>query len=216
LAHRDLPSESKHYAGGKDTPAFASPAGHILGLSLVFAATFVATVLITAALQPGTPAGAGLASATGWMWRAPSHAPAVTLPVAVAPRRLDTARVISPPAVTPPPEIAQPLGNAGHAVTSGPGVAAAPRQTSAPFAVQVAALGSAQAARDLQARLGHSDTTKAKQADIQKVELGGRTFYRVYLLGFSRQQDAASFCRVLKQNGQDCLTKPYPSRPGLR
>jgi hypothetical protein len=51
------------------------------------------------------------------------------------------------------------------------------------------------------------DAFAGRSARIEPAQVRGRTVYRGLVAGFGSRRDAAAFCRLLKQNGQDCLVR---------
>ncbi len=72
---------------------------------------------------------------------------------------------------------------------------------------QLGAFDSPEVARSQWDRLSaqYSDYMNGKQRVIQKTSSGGRTFYRLRVLGFDDLSDSRQFCAALVAQGADCI-----------
>ncbi|MGH8515405.1 MAG: SPOR domain-containing protein [Gammaproteobacteria bacterium] len=95
---------------------------------------------------------------------------------------------------------------------------AAPSQTSAPqasaspasannFAVQLAAPGTEQEARQAQVRLLKKFATELApfHTSIRKAEVAGKLVYRVRVPGFASRDEATALCEKLQSGGGNCF-----------
>ncbi|MCI0466468.1 MAG: SPOR domain-containing protein [Beijerinckiaceae bacterium] len=89
----------------------------------------------------------------------------------------------------------------------------APAAEAAPaaFAVQLAAPGSEQEARDLQARLvkKFGSELAGYQPSIHKAAVGGKDVYRVRVVGLSSREQATALCQKVQSSGGNCFVAKY-------
>lgn len=160
---------------------------------------------IALAAAPGAPAD-GSVSSTSSVPTAPPRPRTVetagATPAAPAARPAQTSTATAAP--TPKPPVARPT----QVASTQPVAAAETTETasSGGFAVQLAAPGSEQEARDTASRLSRrfaGELGDMKPA-IRKAEVNGKTIYRVRVGSLSRE-DATSLCEKLKAAGGQCF-----------
>jgi SPOR domain len=155
----------------------------------------------------------------------PPQAAERAAPVPVArPATLPAAKAVTPKsavrvATTPKPVVEAANGNPQTAQTSVAPKARRPEslavhergQTGEPssgtFAVQLAAPGSEQEARDLQARLMQKFGSELAgfKPSIRKAEVGGKEVYRVRFSGAASREQAAALCQKVQSSGGSCF-----------
>jgi hypothetical protein len=74
-------------------------------------------------------------------------------------------------------------------------------------AVQLAAVGSEEAALSEWQRLSHRmpDLLSGRQPTVSKTEHGGRTYYRLRTGGFADIAQATAFCEQVRAKGNGCM-----------
>jgi hypothetical protein len=85
--------------------------------------------------------------------------------------------------------------------------AGAPQASSGSFAVQLAAPGTEQEARETQGRLMQKFATELAgfHTTIHKAAVGGKPVYRVRVPGFSSRDEAVALCQKLQTGGGNCF-----------
>jgi hypothetical protein len=88
---------------------------------------------------------------------------------------------------------------------------AAPPRTAQPTEVQLAAVGSEEAARGEWQRLtGHMpELLGGRHPDISRVARDGRTYWRIRLAGFGDVADASAFCERVRAKGGGCSVASF-------
>lgn len=81
--------------------------------------------------------------------------------------------------------------------------------TAGTHVVQVGAFGSDEEARRFFSTLSgkHGAFVGEKRPDIQRADVGGKTYHRLRLAPFGSKADAQGYCAELKAKGQDCLVR---------
>jgi len=145
---------------------------------------------------------------------APSGSAVVVAPNEPAsPPEAQGAAADQPAVVHNPFVVADTRGPAGKAAGGNTPVSTAPSQAPAPrppeFAVQIAAVASADLARDswvsLKAKL--PTLVAPRTFAVEPVEAKGRTLYRALLLGFASPDEAADLCKALRNRSVDCILR---------
>ncbi len=110
-------------------------------------------------------------------------------------------------ATTPKSPAVNANGNPQSAQSTVAAKAKSAEPSSGTFAVQLAAPGSEQAARDLQARLVQKFGAELAgfQPSIRKAEVGGKAVYRVRVSGLASRDQATALCEKLHSSGGDCF-----------
>ncbi len=127
---------------------------------------------------------------------------------AAAPRRPAAPPVAKPKPAAPRPVASKPLNLAS--AQEGDGTAAAPATSGAAssggFAVQLAAPGSEQEARETSARLQKkfASELEGRYPSIHKAAIGDKSVYRVRVGGLSREE-ATALCEKLHAGGGNCF-----------
>ncbi|RAK62476.1 SPOR domain-containing protein [Phenylobacterium kunshanense] len=113
------------------------------------------------------------------------------------------------PMVTAPPQAPAPVAEVSPAIATPP--PAAPRPDPAPVArggmvAQVGAGASEAEARGLLVAL--ESVTGGRPTWVERAVVGGRTWHRAVVGGFSNAAEAGQFCAGLKAAGRDCFVRP--------
>jgi cell division protein FtsN len=85
--------------------------------------------------------------------------------------------------------------------------AGAPRPSPDSFAVQLAAPGTGQEAREMQVRLMQKFAAELAgfHTSIHKAAVGGKPVYRVRVPGFSSRDEAIALCQKVQTGGGNCF-----------
>jgi hypothetical protein len=110
----------------------------------------------------------------------------------------ETAAAPTPKAAAPATPVAAPVA------ASKPAAASAPRRTGGPVA-QVGASTSEAEARGLIAQLGPN--LGGREAWVETAMVGGKTWRRAVVGGFTDPGEASAFCATLKAAGRDCFVR---------
>jgi Flp pilus assembly protein TadD len=161
--------------------------------------------VVQAAAPPAAPAlPAPALPASAMPAPAASSATAVLSPAQIAALKGAPAVAPMPVAVPAPVPAPMPAAVSAPVPASAPAIAAAPTGHAA---VQIAALNSENAAqaewRKVSAKAPSLFADKAP--DISRVEVGGQTYYRLRVGGFTSHADAAQFCSQATAAGAPCM-----------
>ena len=120
----------------------------------------------------------------------------------------------APPAAAPAP-VARAAAPEAKPAPARPAAPPAAKATPAPAghgaAVQLAALGSEEQAREEWRRLEHKmpSLLGGRKPEVSRIEHDGKTFWRLRTGGFASAADATSFCEKLKANGAGCAVAAF-------
>jgi cell division septation protein DedD len=140
----------------------------------------------------------------------PAATPGAKTPIARPPSS-PAAKAATPKAAarvaTPPKPVQTANNNPQSAQVSVAPKAKASEASSGTFAVQLAAAGSEQEARDLEARLVQKFGTELAgfQPSIRKAEVGGKPLYRVRFTGAASREQATALCVKVQSGGGNCF-----------
>jgi cell division protein FtsN len=143
-------------------------------------------------------------------------------PAAVSPAKPATPKTTARVATTPKPAAAVPNANTDAARTSiaakakrvqvadaqdQVAAAEAPRPAPGTFAVQLAAPGTEQEAREAQVHLMKKFSAELAgfHPSIHKAEVGGKPVYRVRVSGLSSKDEATALCQKVQSGGGSCF-----------
>ena len=152
-------------------------------------------------IEAKKPAGPAVAAKPGQVAPAPAakSAPVVAQAAPAKPVAQATAQPFLPPATA-----------AGRAATAAVPAAAVPGGGK-PTQVQLAALGTEEAAQQEWSRLAKKmpDLLGGRKPTIQRIERDGRTFWRVRMDGFADVAQATGFCDKLRAKGAGCSVASF-------